>query len=315
MFSKAQRTKALSLCYIGLGNILYLVFLSSALAAGASIVLWGESWILILCSAVGILAGHGLRDKGRRMVAPSAEELLKADTRPPVLYLRSFNDDGHTDEAATVRLTQQGGLLNAVIALTLPQEEPQLSYSMQQVGPFIAVGRPGEKHPTLGAARMYVPEERWMEVVDMLMQEAHLVLFRAGSTPGFWWEVSNATKYIRPEQIVFWLPFGAVDDSKLYGKFCKDLSAHIPCKLPDWINGARFLYFDSDWTPHLSTPRTFLGRLTEARSLSEALDPIARRIGVSLKPPPILQAGSILSALLVILLTITFFIRLLLSRL
>ena len=59
----------------------------------------------------------------------------------PVLYLRSFADDG----CAARRYG----------ALT---EEEQLAKALAWVGPLLAVGRPGEVLPHVGAQRIYVAD-------------------------------------------------------------------------------------------------------------------------------------------------------------
>ena len=57
---------------------------------------------------------------------------------------------------------------------------------------MVAIGKPGERLPELGAARIYVPDDQWREVVTTWMSEAALVVFRAGETEGLWWEVEQA---------------------------------------------------------------------------------------------------------------------------
>ena len=62
---------------------------------------------------------------------------------------------------------------------------------MARVGPVIAIGKPGERLPQLGAARLYVDDDHWRDTIDDLMAESALVVVRAGDTPNLWWE-SNA---------------------------------------------------------------------------------------------------------------------------
>jgi hypothetical protein len=51
---------------------------------------------------------------------------------------------------------------------------------MSKIGPFVAIGRPGERLPQLGAIRLYVADPEWQEMVTRLMSEAALVVLRAG---------------------------------------------------------------------------------------------------------------------------------------
>jgi hypothetical protein len=279
-------SKTVSLLYRGVGAIIFFICVSGAFVAAIEVKAEGKGWLLLLFGVVGSFAGYLIRQTGRQMAALSAATLLQADTRPPVVYLRSFMDDGSISETTdTFTTATSGGVLPLLLAMR--EAESEFAPSLQQIGPFVAIGRPGEKFPTLGAARMYVADNEWQGVVDELMRKARLILFRAGSTPGFWWEVSTATHQVQPEKIIFWLPFRQREGEKPYEAFRQHLSPLIPCELPSYVRKGKILYFDEDWTPHISGPKSFLGNISEARSLSESLDPVAHRVGVKLKRPSI----------------------------
>jgi len=87
--------------------------------------------------------------------------------RQPVVYLRSFSDD-----RPAARLN--GGRT----------EEEHLAAVLEPVGPFVAVGRPGEPLPELGARRMYLKDAEWKDVVERLIRSAKLVVIRTGNGPG-----------------------------------------------------------------------------------------------------------------------------------
>lgn len=202
------------------------------------------------------------------------------DDRPPVLYLRSFQDDPLSAKP-----------LATSYDVTPVSEEEALATVMNQVGPFVAVGRPGEPLPELGAARMYVSNEEWQQKVGDLMSRARLAVLRAGKTPGFWWEVARAARNLRPEQLLFLLPFA---DQEQYGAFQKQAETYFPFKLPDYparpfFGGGRpaasvqaILYFESNWAPHVDLLRTkgAFGEPNEhfARALESALEPVARSL-------------------------------------
>lgn len=78
---------------------------------------------------------------------------------------------------------------------------------MKEVGPFVAIGRPGEPLPELGAARVYVGDTEWQDRVRQLMSSAQLVVLRGGGTAGLQWEVQNVFANVSPERIVFLLPY------------------------------------------------------------------------------------------------------------
>ena len=95
---------------------------------------------------------------GRRLQVPTADEVLARDARPPVLYLRSFRDDDATHavfERWLLRLNYRS--------------EEELAATFAEVGPLVAVGRPGEVLPHLGAARFYFRDDEWKDRVAELM--------------------------------------------------------------------------------------------------------------------------------------------------
>src|SRR5205085_4609358 len=101
--------------------------------------------------------GFWLLTVQRSLRARDAREVMGQDSRPPILYLRSFGDDKD------------------------PTCEDDLKSIVKAVGPFIAIGRPGERLQTPGADRMYVGDE-WQEVVTGLMREARLIIVRIGES-------------------------------------------------------------------------------------------------------------------------------------
>ena len=153
------------------------------------------------------------------MVAASAAEVMARDPRPPVLYLRSFAADD----------TTAAGLESGHPALVLlSTEEEQLAQVLAEIGPVIAIGRPGEELPHIGAARFYVSHDLWQDEVSRLMSHAGLVVLRAGDSAGLWWEVERAARLVRPERIVFLLPI----DRHQYDLFCANAHNYLPCRLP-----------------------------------------------------------------------------------
>ena len=70
----------------------------------------------------------------RRETTPLSSERMVSLEQAPVLYLRSFEDDQ--------RASRLKGRLT---------EEEHLASVLSQIGPFVAVGRPGEALPTVGS--------------------------------------------------------------------------------------------------------------------------------------------------------------------
>ncbi len=146
----------------------------------------------------GILAACGLlwiqiKSAIKRSGSQSPFSVLRSDPRPPVVHLRNFGTD-----------KKSFGILGK-----MPNEMDLDQVFWNTVGPVIAIGRPGERVPSLGVPRMYVESDDWdgwKIVVTRLMQEACLVVFSAdldGANPpdGLRWEIETALDSV-PDKIV-----------------------------------------------------------------------------------------------------------------
>jgi hypothetical protein len=125
----------------------------------------------------------------QRLVVLRIEELIKEDTRPPVLYLRAFKDDNTIARAIGFKSLEQ-----------------EMKLVLFDIGPFIAFAEPNNEPADPGAARIYASQEDWQEEVRQEMSKAQLVIMRIADSPSFWWEVREATERVRPERLVFLIP-------------------------------------------------------------------------------------------------------------
>jgi hypothetical protein len=113
--------------------------------------------ILGLWYAGGMFVVTPFLAAGRRaliaMRAKSAsDELASAGARRPILYLRSFEIDEDTSRPSILEF------FGILLATSTPEQK--LAQQLSRVGPVIAIGRPGEALPPLGAARFYAPQGR-----------------------------------------------------------------------------------------------------------------------------------------------------------
>ncbi len=193
---------------IGLANILVPTVLLTMLIESpkAEAAMSDSLWAVpaILGGYVFALLAWRLWRRTQRMEAPDAAEAMAADQRPPILYLRSFADDG------AVALEEgkdwfSRAKIAALVQPTTPEQE--LAAILSTVGPLIAIGRPGESWPELGAARLYVPDDQWQARVLALMDQAGLVVLRLGNSLGLRWEVEQALDRLPRQRLV--LVFGA----------------------------------------------------------------------------------------------------------
>jgi hypothetical protein len=196
---------------------------------------------VVLFKVCGVMA--------RRRTALSAREALRKDDRPPIIYLRSFRDDGRAV------YTGKGWARSKLLS---PSLEETLAQTMQRYGPFVAIGRPGEEVPEMGAARMYVSDADWQTVVaDLLARPGAMAVLQAGATSGLRWELNVAGRLLQPDQLLVFVPFALEKSARArteqYAAFrgwaaeCLP-EARLPERLPE---KTRFFYFEREpaWQP------------------------------------------------------------------
>ncbi len=213
-----------------------------------------------------IAGGFGvfLMRQGWKYDAVGAREVLAADPRPPVIYLRSFKDD------VKVPTQRWWGIFLKLFMWWLPVSfEQDLAEIMNRLGPFIAVGRPGERLPELGAARFYFDDSEWRARVSDQMQTARLLVILSGTTSNLWWEIDQAMRLMRPQQVVLI----SLERGKPTRLFEQQLEQRLGCpgalqtaaeaKKPPLIkrllfrrhNFGKVIYFGDDWQPQVAPIR------------------------------------------------------------
>jgi hypothetical protein len=146
----------------------------------------------------------------------SASDVMLQDTRSPLLYLRSFSDEPTTRQISVFPSPR-----------TLAEEQ-FLATALTRVGPLVAIGRPGDPLPEVGANRLYVPDSEWVSVLLRLMGEAAGVIIRIGPGRGLDWEIRQALRRLPPERILIVLP----RDEYSYAAFRMQFGELIPQPLP-----------------------------------------------------------------------------------
>ena len=144
----AQRSREATVSF-AVAAVLYGVgIVPTALAAAA---VGGHLWICGIVYAPIAAAAARLWNRGRRQSALRLREIRRLDARPPVILLRSFDDD---DLPLEKRYHFFWFLFTARETLTL---ESFVVDHIWRLGPVIAIGKPGEQLSPLGAAREYIP--------------------------------------------------------------------------------------------------------------------------------------------------------------
>ncbi len=239
-----------------------------------------RSLIVVVLGFLSFLIGAFLwdrfRDAAQRHTVPFGPDVIARDPRPPILFLRSFADDQ--------RITR---------------EERHLEQIFKPAGPFVAIGRPGDDLPPLGAARFYVHDHEWKDFAQKLMHDAALVLLMAGRTEGLAWELQTCRQTVDPRKVVLVIP----NDRPAYEAFREHAQSQFDMQLPDYpgpddvsIGVGRWraaVTFDEGWNwcsvECFSRPAgwTFAelkyGRATVGRvQLLQVLKPIASRLNLQI---------------------------------
>ena len=73
-------------------------------------------------------------------------------------------------------------------------------------GPFVAIGKPGERLPQIGAHRLYVGDADWQQVVTSYITRAEPIILIAGKTTWVQWELSNIAALGRLNRLLIVFP-------------------------------------------------------------------------------------------------------------
>jgi signal peptidase II len=222
-----------------------------ALAQGATLRDW-RTWA-IWGIALGFWGGwHVLIGKqgeklysiGRALAAPPASRLLNKKRNRYVLYFRSFSDD-FSGEATSIAEASV---------------EERLCQALDWIGPVVAIGKPGERLATLGAARLYVHDADWRQTALQLMTLARVVFIRMSDTPGLWWEISTTLERVPLESILIFFEkgYGSEVRERLYRSLVSPLKERGYQKLPETLGAAAFLCFQRSGEPQLLPPVEYI---------------------------------------------------------
>ncbi|HYW85818.1 MAG TPA: hypothetical protein VFB30_21375, partial [Spirochaetia bacterium] len=156
--------------------------------------------MLLLGAALLLSACLGCFRLHKQQSLPSVSEILRKDTRPPVLFLRSFESDS--------------ARVAGVLAEILPMFpvwmgttfEETLAPAMQRLGPFVALGNPEDYLPSPGAAKAYQDDDAWQEFVLDLLRRAGVIIIQEGVTPGLRWELSQVRQHCSSADVFFVTP-------------------------------------------------------------------------------------------------------------
>ncbi len=149
--------------------------------------------VLLLGAALLLLCAQNLlRGLARWFSRAALADRVERDPRPPLLFLRSFQDD-------QVRLPERNRLSELYRQVLSPgtgrrRLDHLLVENFSRYGPAVALGRPGEKTLPFGAARVYAAHDRWQEKVLDLAATSRQIILVVDATPGVEWEIETLLK-------------------------------------------------------------------------------------------------------------------------
>ncbi|MCP2244095.1 hypothetical protein LX86_002825 [Lentzea aerocolonigenes] len=262
----------------GVGYVLMVAgFLGVVAVTRAQEIPWGVRGIMLVGGLISLVIAYYLLRYSRPRSTPSAAAVLQSDWRRPVLYLRGFDDDPH----AAVVDDLPGALPQGL--LSIHSREEQLVGALGAFGPVVAVGRPGEPLPHLGAARFYLPGDDWQTGVRTLMDMSQLIVLRLGEGEGLWWEVEQARTTQPPSKLVLLVPGE-------HNGLVERLDAQLPSptgleqfRTGQWTSAV--VVFDQDWNPRVHGVGPFPGDKNKygapvfyvARAIQAALQSLGTR--------------------------------------
>jgi len=225
--------------------------------------------------------GFGLLYYGYRMCLRTFEPHRHSDPRPPVVYLRAFDDDGRGTFQPTSLLAKVHGiesiwggdeagffrkrvevpfwfahpvkLLRMFLNADRHSAEESLAAAFRGCGPFVALGQPGERLATPGADRMYVPHDNWQRVVLEYLDRCQTVVLQPSKTQGIRWEVNQVFQRVARHRVLLsMIDFHERSDD--YQEFRAWLEEQNGVKLPlsvPFLGEPCFVYFETDGTPRI----------------------------------------------------------------
>jgi hypothetical protein len=216
----------------------------------------GIVWTILVIFVFIRIRNRFLRNAWRSVARDAEKEVLRDSSRRPILYLRSFQLDERIG-----RPTWPERFFGSPPMANLEQTLTQV---LRKHGPVIAIGRPDESLPPLGAARFYVSHDRWQQKVVDVTSVCRYVVWATGVTEGLRWEISHLLENLPAEKVILWahphlLRADGAQREAEWARFRAALGGLFPHSLPETLGDARFIYFTPDWQPRpVAPPRALL---------------------------------------------------------
>jgi hypothetical protein len=231
-------------------------------------------WSGIVIVAVGAV----LSRRARRLASVEARRMMMRDPRPPILYLRSFGDDGLKLWTATLG---RRSLIERFTPRRFDAFEEVLVRSLSLHGPVIALNPPGTTLAPLGAARETIDSADWHSAIATWMEQSALVVFVAPPrqvTQGLLWEMETVSANRHWDKTLIVVPpVRAPDLQRRWQEFLAACATFGPLTFPPPAEHPHALVLASmngEWTVITADQRTEWSYSAALRQvLNESLPP------------------------------------------
>lgn len=163
--------------------------------------------------------------------------------RPFILYLRSFAiDQKEPDDLMSSMFFGMGHALAGTEEEKLVKEIRQRVRIKGRKPQVLAVGRPDEVLPVMGAIRYTFSNDTWQAEVSRLMEQAAAIILVPGITDAVVWEFHKLVEHAAPGRVFIW---GTTEAT--YAKWRQKAQTAFLHPLPEQM--PTILTFDKEWKP------------------------------------------------------------------
>ncbi|HKV09352.1 MAG TPA: hypothetical protein VJ725_14510 [Thermoanaerobaculia bacterium] len=266
------------------GGFWLIVFLLGALLlmALSSSVLGILVWMISLPIFWAISHRAAANWRNARRTKAGQEDRLSDDPRPRIVYLRSFAEDGSVQEQSSLvslaLLSSPMNLLSgSLIAPLVPEKtyEESISSPLRKIGPVVALAKPGEALPELGAIRIQAPDTEWQQKIISMFKDGRLIVFSlsyVSPSEGLLWELKKATELVPLSRIVISIELGETDRAVRqirYERLQQLLEPILGQQLPKKIGNKSFLYFNEDGPQLAKSMRAVVAAIKRSEPITE----------------------------------------------
>lgn len=254
--------KTVGICYLIIAIAYFDKYVGTFFVAGSPEGL-PLAWIIYIPGICALILGS-------RLCLRTFDPRRHPDPRPPILYLRAFDDDGKRSFQPSGTLARLHGIFRyadvfktTFVFIVHPTKLLKMflnadTYSSEELfarvfrpcGPLVAVGRPGELLATSGADRMYVADDEWKQVVLEYLAKSQAVILQPASGEGVRWEVEHVLSLV-PRHKVLLSMLNYKDRPNLYEGFRswmqREHGVALPLDLP-FQDTPACVYFEKDGT-------------------------------------------------------------------